>query len=88
MSYYDEHMLDDIGSEYAEQAFIEAIDQFTTERLQSYYLKHPDLLNPAHQALADARGFLTHHPTAACHFAGTAIDVALMVGSCARSSSA
>lgn len=75
-----DRMLDDIGPEYAEQAFADAIDQFTTERLQSYYLAHPTVLGPAHLALADARGFLAHHPTAACIFAGTAVDVALIGG--------
>jgi hypothetical protein len=56
----------------------EAIEEFTVERLQSYYLKDPLLANAAAQSLKESRVLPVEHPTASFVFAAIAIEVALI----------
>jgi hypothetical protein len=55
----------------------EIIDQFTTERLQSFYLENPNVAERALNALQEARALKILHPSAALVFAAIAIDVGL-----------
>jgi hypothetical protein len=58
----------------------EVINQFTSERLQSYYLKNPRLLDSALWALTEARDLLTTHPSAALVLAVAAAEVGIKSG--------
>jgi hypothetical protein len=53
------------------------VDQFTTERLQAYYIDHPDIVEPGLSALDEARVLLQGHPSAALVFAVAATEVGL-----------
>jgi len=55
----------------------EIIDQFTSERLQSFYLEHPNVAERARNVLQEARVLKVIHPTAALLFAAIAIEVGL-----------
>jgi hypothetical protein len=70
-----EQWLDDLYAEHKEQA----IEEFTTDRLQSYYLKNPLLAEPSIRALAQARDLLSLNPSASLVFATIAIEVGLKV---------
>jgi hypothetical protein len=55
----------------------QAIDEFTTERLQSFYLKNPDILTPGIQMYIEARELEENHPSASYVFATSAIEIFL-----------
>jgi len=55
----------------------DVIEQFTSERLQSYYRSHPDVAEAALQALREARMLANSSPSASLVFAVTAVDVGL-----------
>jgi hypothetical protein len=55
----------------------EIIDQFTFERLQSFYLANPNVAERAFSALQEARALNRLHPSAALIFAAVAIEVGL-----------
>lgn len=53
----------------------QAIEEFTSERLQSYYLKNPDVAVAAARAFKEAKLLLEHgHPAACVAFAVTSIE--------------
>lgn len=53
----------------------QAIEEFTSERLQSYYLKNPDVAVNAGRAYKEAQSLLEHGHSSACVvFAVTAIE--------------
>jgi len=54
----------------------DAISDFTSERLRSYYLNHPDLTQPAATSLAYARSLLGTYSRAAIVFAVGAMEMA------------
>ena len=54
-----------------------AIKEFTTGRLQSYYVTHPDLAQPAVKSLAYAEVLVPKYPSAALVFATTAVELAI-----------
>ena len=54
-----------------------AIDEFTTERLQSFYLKNPDILVPGIRMYAEARELEDSYPSASFVFATSAIELFL-----------
>jgi hypothetical protein len=58
----------------------EVINQFTSERLQSYYLENPHVLDRALWALTEARSLLTTYPSAALILAVAAAEVGLKSG--------
>jgi len=66
-------MSDELYPEHKEQA----IDEFTIERLQSFYLKNPDILAPGLQMYIEARELEEHHPSASYVFATSAIEIYL-----------
>jgi hypothetical protein len=73
---------DDFAAEqYMEQLYqehkLEALEEFTSERLQSFYLKHPDLVQPALRALADARNLQAIHAGAAWVFGAVAMELGI-----------
>lgn len=70
----DEELLFD---EWAEEVSNEIIKDFKAELLASYYLDNPDLAASASWALAEAKGLLTTHPSAAHVFATATIEVVI-----------
>lgn len=70
----DEHAQELYGKHYTE-----AIKEFTTKRLKSFYVDHPELAQPAFQSLAYAQSLAPTHPVAALVFATTAVEVAIKV---------
>src|SRR5262245_31974243 len=57
--------------------FERAVAEFTSERLQSFYLAHRDVARAPLGALSKARGLLGNHPEAALVFAAIAVEVGL-----------
>src|SRR6516225_3909949 len=55
----------------------EAVKEFTAERLRSFYVSHPNLPQPAHEALRYSRILMPAYPTAALIFAVTATELAV-----------
>lgn len=55
----------------------EIIEQFTSQRLQSFYVANPDIADRALCALEEARALKAQHPSAALVFAAIAIEVGL-----------
>src|SRR5258708_2738739 len=55
----------------------EIIEQFTSERLQSFYLANPRVAERALCAIDEARALKALHPSAALVFAAIAIEVGL-----------
>ena len=55
----------------------QAIDEFTTERLQSFYLKNPDILVPGLRMYSEARELQENFPSASFVFATSAIELFL-----------
>jgi hypothetical protein len=58
----------------------EVINQFTSERLQSYYVENPRVIGRALWSLGEARSLLATHPSAALVLAVTAAEVGLKSG--------
>ena len=57
-----------------------AIDEFIYERLQSYYLNNPNLIQAPINSLNQSQMLLNHNATAAFIFAAIAIEVGLKFG--------
>lgn len=55
----------------------EAIKEFTTDRLQSYYLKHPDMAKTAIGMMEEASALSQKHPNAALLFATSAVEITI-----------
>lgn len=73
-----EQYLRDFGHEILYQEhYQEAVEEFTTERLQSYYVAHPQLAWPAQDSLIYAQSLMPSYPKAALVFAGTATELAV-----------
>src|SRR3990172_13107446 len=68
-----DQMSKELYPEHKEQA----IEEFTTERMQSYYLKNPDILAPGIRMYAEAMELEEKHPSAAYVFATSAIELFL-----------
>lgn len=82
MSYTEQDAkLDELWEKMSEELYPEhkeqAIDEFTTERLQSFYLKNPDILNPGIRMYIEARELEENHPSASYVFATSAIEIFL-----------
>lgn len=60
----DEAAYDEYMSQLYEEHKKEAIEEFTEERLQSYYLNHKLLAKPAVHALSEARNLIGINETA------------------------
>lgn len=70
-----EEWMEELYREHREQA----IEEFTGERLRSFYLAHPLVVQPPAETLAEARRLLDDHTTAAQVFAAIAVEVGLKV---------
>jgi len=70
-----EQWMDALYREHKEQA----IEEFTDERLKSFYVAHPLVAQLAVETLAEARKLLEGHSTAAQVFAAIAVEVGLKV---------
>ena len=68
-----DRMSEELYPEHKEQA----IEEFTTERLQSFYLKNPDILAPGIRMYIEARELQENHPSASYVFATSAIELFL-----------
>lgn len=68
-----DRMSEELYPEHKEQA----IDEFTNERLQSFYLKNRDILQPGIVRFREARELMKSHPSASYVFSCTAIEVFL-----------
>ena len=83
-AYYDE-LYKRIGPEWArdhseelfKEHYADAVSEFTSERLQSYYLADPTLAEPARKSLLYAQSLLASFPQAALVFAVTATELAV-----------
>ena len=82
MSYEDDdYKWDELWDQMSKEIYPEhkeqAIDEFTTERLQSFYLKKPDILAPGIRMYGEARELQENHPSASFVFAASAIELFL-----------
>lgn len=68
-----DQMSKEVYPEHKEQA----IEEFTTARLQSYYLKNPDILAPGIRMYLEAIELQENHPSASYVFATSAIELFL-----------
>ena len=73
----DEAAYDQYMAELYEEHKKEAIEEFTAERLSTYFLDNKLLAKPAVQALSTARNLITTNPTAGFIFAAIAMEVGL-----------
>lgn len=71
--YERERWLDELYEEHKPQA----IEDFTTDRLRSYYIANPDLARPSFDALLEARGLLATAPRSALVLASAAAEVGI-----------
>jgi len=70
--------LREFGHEFLYQEhYEEAVKEFTVERLQSYYVAHPQLAGPAHESLLYAQSLMPAYPKAALVFAAAATELAV-----------
>lgn len=67
----------ELAREFFEDNYEEAVRVFTSERLQSFYVKNPDLALPASDALDYARTLMPAHPRAALVFATTSTELVI-----------
>lgn len=72
-----EYEYDQAMSDLYEEHKVEAINEFTTERLTSYYLENCNLAKPAINSLNEARALSERHPTPSLILAAIALEVAL-----------
>ena len=68
-----DHMSRELYPEHKEQA----IDEFTWERLQSFYLDNPEILFPGIKILRESEELLEQYPSASFVFSTTAIELFL-----------
>jgi hypothetical protein len=66
----------DHADEIFKENYDEAVSGFTSERLNSYYLKHPDLARPARESFLYAQSLMPSFPQAALLFSVTATELA------------
>jgi hypothetical protein len=67
----------ELAHEFFEDNYDEAVRVFTSERLKSFYIKHPELAGPALEALNYARTLLPTYPRAALVFGATSIELVI-----------
>ena len=76
---WEEAAYDEAMSALYEEHKEQAIQEFTVERLQSYYIHYPDITKPAFHALSEARQLISRHPTASFIFSAISIEVGIKV---------
>jgi len=73
-----EHMIQEFYDQYGPEIAGEAIDHFQTERLQSYFVENPTLIEPAVRQLEQARRLaVAGFSDSGLVFAASAMEVAL-----------
>ena len=72
-----DQMWDQMSVELYPEHKEQAIEEFTTERLQSFYLRNPDILAPGIRMYVEARELQENHPAASYVFATSAIELFL-----------
>ena len=72
-----EYEYDQAMSDLYEEHKVEAINEFTSERLSSYYSENSNLAKPAINALNEASSLSGNHPTASLILAAISMEVAL-----------
>ena len=82
MSYtMEDARFDEFWDQVSEELYPEhkeqAIEEFTSERLQSFYLRNPDILAPGIRMYIEARELEENHPSASYVFATSAIELFL-----------
>jgi len=82
---YWEYQQEEAMSEYYEGLYLSefkerAIDEFTKERLRSYYIDHPELIISALAALTEAKKVENTSPTSAILLAGISIELGFKIG--------
>ncbi len=80
-----EYQQDEAISEYYEELYLtefkeRAIDEFTEERLRSYYVEHPKLLTNALTALKEAKKVESTSPTSSVLLAAISIELGFKIG--------
>ena len=73
----DEAAYDEYMAELYEEHKKEAIEEFTYERLQSYYVNNKLMAQPAFLALSEARSLIESNKSAALIFSSIAMEVGL-----------
>lgn len=73
--YHYDKWMSDLYAEHSAQA----LQEFTAERLHSYYLSHPDVAEAPIRSLQEARALLLNHATASLVFAMVAIEVGVKI---------
>lgn len=74
----DEFEREEAYAEFVEEVSQQAIEEFTLDRLRSYYIRNPSVMRPAVDAIQEGKSLLTaNHPAAALVFFVTAIEVLL-----------
>jgi len=68
-----EQWMDDLYAEHSKRA----VEEFTGDRLRSYYQANPRVAKPVVDLLQEARSLLHQHPTPALVFAAIAIEAGL-----------
>ena len=74
---WDEVMYDEAMSDLYEENKKQAIQEFTVERLQSYYREYPGIAIPAFKALKKAQQLTASYPTASFIFSTISIEVGI-----------
>lgn len=74
---WEEAMYDEAMSDLYEENKKQAIQEFTVERLQSYYLEYPGIAMPALKALEKAQQLTASYPTASFIFSTISIEVGI-----------
>lgn len=67
----------EFAHEFFEDNYEEAVRVFTSERLQSFYVEHPDVALPALKALDYARSLMPSHACAALVFGATSTELVI-----------
>jgi hypothetical protein len=67
----------EFAREFFEDNYEEAVRVFTSERLQSFYVEHPNLAVPALDALNYARTLMPTYPRAAVVFGATSTELVI-----------
>jgi len=66
---------EELCQRFYEKNYDDAVKEFTSELLRSYFIVHPDLAGPAREMLAYAQRLMPSFPTAALVFAVTATEL-------------
>lgn len=67
----------EIVQEYLDNFGHEVVEEFTTERLRSFYVTHPDVAEPAQEALRYAQSLMPAFSRAALIFAASSVELTL-----------